>query len=57
MYHYQGPASGQLIQQENLTQLATLVHARNSLVSLRATAPVQIMQNILTESDHSASFI
>lgn len=48
VYHYQGLASGQLIQQETLTQLATLVHACNLLVSLKAMAAVQMMQNILT---------
>lgn len=48
MYHYQGVASGQLIQQETLTQLATLVCACNLLVSLRARAAVQMMHNILT---------
>lgn len=47
-YHYQGLAAGQLIQQETLTQLATLVFAYNSLGSLRAIAAVQTMQNILT---------
>lgn len=57
MYHYQGLARGQLIQQETLTQLATLVYACNLLVLPRASADAQMMQNILTETDHSANFI
>lgn len=48
MYHYQELASGQLIQQETLTQLAILVDARDSLLSLRAMTVVQMMQHILT---------
>lgn len=43
MYYYQGLASGQLTQQETLTQLATLVRASNLLVSQRAVADTEYL--------------
>lgn len=56
LYHYKGQASGQLTQQETLTHLATRVHTRNWLASLRAAAHAQLMQNILTWTDRRIFF-